>query len=141
VDIPGTSLTLTAAILGAIQGQLGSLINKWIDYKYKLKHLKCDTYLKDMEMARSATGKSFLITRRILAVTTAAYIFVFPSLMAYLSIPISVAYVDTNGLLRAIWEGWNTMHWETLEGFVMTPTQTYLASLTWTLYFGGKNVW
>lgn len=140
MDMPGTALSLSAAILGALQGQFGSLFNKYIDYKYKIKHLKADTYLKDMENARNATNKPYLITRRILAITTATYIFILPAVMSIMHIPISDAYVDSNGLFSAIFYGWTSMHWVELHGFVMTPTQTYLASLTWTLYFGGKNV-
>lgn len=137
----GTDLTLISAVLGAVQGQVGSILNKWLDYKYKLKHLKADTYLKDMEMARNATGKSFLITRRILAITTALYIFIFPAFMSWYGIPISTAFVDSNGVVSALIHGWTSVHWQTLRGYVMTPTQTYLSALVWTLYFGNKNVW
>lgn len=139
--MPGTALSLSAAILGALQGQIGSLLSKWLDYKYKLKHLKSDTYLKDMNNARNATGSQFLITRRILAIMTGLYIFIFPVFATYHGIPIVTAYSESNGWLSSLFYGMTSVHWIDVRGYVMSPEQTYLASLTWTLYFGGKNVW
>lgn len=141
MDMPGTALSLSAAILGALQGQLGSIAGKWLDYKYKLKHLKSTTYLQDIENARNVKSKPFLITRRILAVMTGFYIFVGPMFAAYHGIPIFSAYTESNGWLTSLFYGLSTVHWESVRGYVMSPEQTYLASLTWTLYFGGKNVW
>lgn len=139
--MPGTALSLSAAIFGALQGQLGSFLSKWLDYKYKLKHLKADTYLKDKENARNATGKQFVFTRRVLAFITGFYIFIGPVFAAYYGIPIFSAYTESNGWLASLFYGLTTVHWESVRGYVMSPEQTYLASLTWTLYFGGKNVW
>lgn len=141
LDMPGTALSLSAAIFGALQGQLGSFCSKWLDYKYKLKHLKSDTYLKDIQGARDTKGKQFLITRRILAIMTGLYIFVGPIFAAWHGIPIFSAYAESNGLISSLFYGVTTVHWESIRGYVMSPEQTYLASLTWTLYFGGKNVW
>jgi len=141
MNMPGTALSLSAAIFGALQGQLGSLASKWLDYKYKLKHLKTDAYLKDLANARSAKSREFLITRRILALITALYIFVGPIFAAWWGIPVFSAYTESNGWLASLFYGMTTVHWESVRGYVMSPEQTYLASLTWTLYFGGKNVW
>jgi len=113
--MPGTALSLSAAILGALQGQLGSLASKWLDYKYKLKHLKTNAYL--------------------------LYIFVGPIFAAWWGIPVFSAYSESNGWISSLFYGMTTVHWESVRGYVMSPEQTYLASLTWTLYFGGKNVW
>jgi len=141
MDMPGTALSLSAAIFGALQGQLGSLCSKWLDYKYKTKHLKAETYLKDLDSARNAKGKPFLITRRILALLTGCYIFLGPIFAAWWGIPIFSAYTESNGWIASLFYGMTTVHWESVRGYVMSPEQTYLASLTWTLYFGGKNVW
>ena len=141
MDMPGTALSLSAAIFGALQGQVGSLASKWLDYKYKLKHLKSDTYLKDIESARNAKSKPFLFTRRILAIMTVMYIFAGPALAAWWGIPVFSAYSESNGWISSLFYGMTTVHWESVRGYVMSPEQTYLASLTWTLYFGGKNVW
>lgn len=139
--VTGTSLSLFASILGATQGQLGSLASKWLDYKYKLKHLKTDAYLKDIQSARNASNQPFLITRRILAITTALYIFVGPAVASWLQIPIISAYSESNGWLSSIFYGNSTIHWVSAQGYILAPVQTYLTSLTWTMYFGGKNVW
>ena len=100
--MPGTALSLSAAIFGALQGQLGSLASKWLDYKYKLKHLKTSAYLKDLANARSVKSREFLITRRILALITALYIFVGPIFAAWWGIPVFSAYSESNGWISNI---------------------------------------
>lgn len=136
MDILGASMALPAAILGGVQGQLGAILNKWLDYKYRCK-IADDKALQD---ARNTKGKAFLITRRFLAISTALYIFLGPYIASIYGIPVCFTYTESNGLFTWILYGATSVHIVEVRGFVITPCQVYLASLVWSMYFGGKRV-
>jgi hypothetical protein len=139
MELSGTAISLSAAILGAFQGQVGSLIHKWLDYKYKIKELKSKTYLEDKQNARNATGKRFLITRRILAVmiiTTFCAIHILPGLVY---VPAYIFYSESNGFLSSIFYGGSSIRIEKVMGFLLSPDFSYMVGLIGTLYFGINN--
>ena len=136
MDFMGASMSLGAAVLGGVQGQLGSFFNKWLDYKYQVQ--LADN--KAQQDARDSKGKSFLITRRFLAISTSLYIFLGPYIASMHGIPICFTYSESNGFLSYLFYGSTSVHIVEVRGFVITPCQCYLASLTWSMYFGGKRV-
>jgi hypothetical protein len=136
MDLSGVSMALPAAILGGVQGQIGAILNKWLDYKYQCK-LADDKALQD---ARDTKGKQFLSTRKILAISTVFYIFLCPYLSAWYGIPIFFPLVETNGIFVSLFSGATSTEMMQATGFVIMPFQIYLASMVWSMYFGGKRV-
>jgi hypothetical protein len=132
----GVSMLLPAAILGGVQGQIGSFLHKWLDYKYQCKILDN----KALQDARDSKGKQFLSTRKILAVITSLYIFLAPSIAAWYGIPILFPLEETNGAVTWLFHGSTSVRIIEVKGFVIMPFQIYLVSLVWSMYFGGKRV-
>jgi len=136
MDFLGASLSLPAAILGGVQGQLGSFFNKWLDYKYQVKLAE----FENQENARNAKGAGFLGTRRVLAISTSLYIFLGPYMASIWGIPICFTYAEVNGFFVALFYGGTSTHIVEVRGFVITPFQCYLAALQWSMYFGSRSV-
>ena len=136
MDLLGASLSLPAAILGGVQGQLGSFFHKWLDYKYEVKLAE----FENQENARNAKGSSLLGTRKTISIITCIYIFIGPWVASYWGIPVCFTYGESNGWFMWAFKGSSSTHIEQVTGFVITPFQCYLASLQWSMYFGGRSV-
>jgi hypothetical protein len=140
MDMPGTALSLSSLVFGALNGQVVGLVHKWLDYKYKLKHLKADTYLKDKNNARNSGSARFQVTRRIITImviSTFCFIHIVP---AWTGIPVYVFYTESNGLFSSIFYGDSSIHVQDLRGFVITSALTYLVGMLAGLYYGINNV-
>lgn len=136
--MPGTALSLGPMVLGLLQGQLGSLLHKWLDYKYKVKALKADTYLKDVAGARNVNNKRFQITRRLvflMLIFTFCFLHIVPG---YTGIPLNLFTTESNGFVFWPFSGDTTTNVSSLRGFIITPTLCYLVGAIAGLYCG-KN--
>lgn len=137
--MPGTALSLSSMVLGLFQGQVGSLIHKWLDYKYKIKQLKSDTYLKDVQSARNVSNKRFQITRRVvflMLVFTFCFLHIVPG---YTGIPLNLFSTESNGFLLWPFTGETTTKAYSFRGFILTPTLCYLLGAICGLYCGRND--
>jgi len=125
MDMPGTALSLGSMVLGLLQGQIGSLLHKWLDYKYKVKALKADTYLKDVNIARNVSNKRFQVTRRIIFIMVALTFCSLHILPGYTGIPVYTFYTESNGFLALPFYGDTSIKVESLRGFIITPALNY----------------
>lgn len=141
MDMPGTALSLGSMVLGLLQGQIGSLLHKLLDYKYKVKSLKADTYIKNVSSARNITNKRFQITRRIVFIMVVFTFCLLHILPGFTGIPVYTFYTESNGFLSLPFYGNTTVKVEGLRGFIITPALDYFLGAMAGLYCGGKNVW
>ena len=140
MEMTGTALSISSLILGAVQGQLGSLVHKWLDYKYKIKSLKSETYLKNLESARNIKNERFQITRRyavLLLVTTFCALHILPGIT---NIPMNLFTTDSNGPVFWPFYGSSTIKLIKVTGFVLTPELCYFTGLVFGLYCGKSDV-
>lgn len=140
MDMPGTALSLSAAVLGAVQGQVGSVIHKWLDYKYKLKHMKTCATLQDLDNARHVNIKGFSITRRILSIMIIFTVCILPFSGYFTHLPVYVFYEQSNGFLVSLFSGDATIRLIPVSGIPVLPELSYLSALIGTLYFGSRGV-
>ncbi len=141
MDMPGTALSLGSMVLGLLQGQIGSLLHKLLDYKYKVKVLKADTYLKDVSSARNISNQRFQITRRVIFIMVAFTFCLLHIIPGYTGIPVYTFYTDSNGFLALPFYGGTSVKVEALRGFIITPALNYFLGAMAGLYCGSKNVW
>jgi hypothetical protein len=139
MDMPGTDLSLSAAVLGAVQGQLGGFFHKYMDYKYRIKHLKTSANLQDISNARSINIPSFSITRRILSIMIIFIMCILPFASFFTGLPILVFYSDSNGWLSSIVYGNYSIKIISTVGVPVLPELCYLSTLIGTLYFVSKD--
>lgn len=139
MDMPGTALSLSAAVLGALQGQVGGALHKYLDYKYHIKHLKASAKLQDLDNARNITIPDFLITRRILAIMIIGTICFLPFSGFFTGLPVFVFYSQSNGSLSSIFYGDYTIKIMPVNGVPVLPELSYLSALIGSLYFSSKK--
>ena len=134
--MPGTALSLGSLVLGSLQGQVGSLIHKYFDYRYKLKDLKTQAQLAEMQSARGVTNKRFQITRRIVVLMMVFCFCLLHFLPALLHLPMVIFTSDSNGFLLWPFFGVQSVKMIEISGFVLTPSMCYFTGLVMGLYCG-----
>lgn len=140
MDISGVDLSLHSAILGAVQGQIGGILHKFLDYKYKIKHLKTSAVLQDLDNARHINIKSFSITRRILAIMVVGTVCFLPFAGHFTGENTFVFYSQPTGLLSSLFYGDEIVKLTEAKGIVIYPILSYMAGLIVTLYFSFKTI-
>jgi hypothetical protein len=83
-------LNFGAAVLGGIQGQVGSIIKNHFD----LKRHKVTAKYKAVESIRQIRYKPFVWLQAICAIIIISYVCLIPFVAAYFGIPIEMAYVE-----------------------------------------------
>ena len=139
MDMPGTAISLSSMVLGLLQGQLGTLLHKWLDYKYKIKALKADTYLKDRDSARNVTNKRFQITRRTVFLMLIFTFCALHLLPGYTGIPLFLFNCETNGFIFWPFSGGTSTTLQSLRFFIITPTLCYVMGAITGLYCGKSD--
>lgn len=135
IDLSGVPVALLSAIFGGVQAQVGSLLDKYLDYKYQYKLAEYDA----VQTSRETKSKGFVFTRRILAIMSFGYIFIGAFIAAMMHIPIWVSYTQIHGTLSSVITGPSTTKWIQITGFVLAPVSTYIASAVAFLYFNMKR--
>jgi len=125
----------SAAVLGGIQGQLGSIIKNYFDLK---KH-KITAKYKAVESIRQIKYKPFVWLQSICAIIIISYVCLIPFFASYFGIPIEMAYVETNGVLKAAFTGSQSISWNDIHGLPIGPCHVYLSSAACFYLFGNKG--
>ncbi len=97
---------------------------------------------KATDMARRYENRGFQITRRIIALTAVGAIVVWPKIVAVFwpEILVTIGYTQWTPGFLFLTEGVETIHWEAVQGLVITPLDTHLLSAIIGLYFGASMV-
>jgi hypothetical protein len=140
MDMPGTAISLGSLVLGSLQGQIGSLVHKYYDYKHKIKSLKTQALLAEMQSARSINNKRFQITRRIVVLMLVFSFCLLHFLPAFMNTPLIVFSTETNGFLLWPFIGTKSVQISQINGFVLTPEICYFTGLVMGLYCGRSDV-
>lgn len=131
MDISGTPISLISAIVGVTQGQLGCIINKYLDYKYQSKLAEN----KAMQKLRTIRAPGFVFTRRIITLIPFIYVFGGCLLAAIYDIPVFTSYSEINGTIASWFVGPSKTMWKELHGLVIVPVMTYIMGLEAVFYF------
>lgn len=126
-------LNLSAALLGGLQGQIGSFVKQYFDLK---KH-KIDRKYRATQDIRKNRFMPFVYLQGICALLIIGYICFVPFLSAFLGIPIEVAYEESNGFFTSLFTGDESISWKSLgAATALAPVHIYLASACAFYLFG-----
>lgn len=126
-------------IVVTLGGLFIGLVQKSMDNGHQQKMLLLKAGIKDVKDARAVKDEWFKWTRRTIALTVTAYVFVAPVLAAFFNVPISIAYSEDNGFIMSILKGETDFIWKTLpSGLVLSPIHIHATELILGLYFGRK---
>lgn len=126
-------------IIMMLGGFIGGLIQKTMQNNHDFKMSMMKHGMEDVKHARNAGDDWFKWTRRVIALTATAYIFVVPVLAAYFQFPVWVSFTESNGFLLSIFSGDYNVEWKRLPmGYVLTPLHQYTFEVIIGLYFGRK---
>ena len=121
-------------------GFLGGIVQRMLGNSHEFKMAMAKQYHKDVQRSREVKDEYFKWTRRVIAITATAYVFLGPLAATYFGYPSHISYIDTNGFFVSLFSGDTSIRWESLpSGYVLLPVQRYAFEAIIGLYFGVKR--
>jgi hypothetical protein len=108
--------------------------NKKQERLHTLKALSVQ--IEDVQDARSIDSPHIAITRRLIALAVITSIFVFPFVLTLMGYPVTLGYTEVEQGFWPFISDSEHMSWKTVEGYVMTPLHSHMASAIAGFYFG-----